>query len=120
MRPYSLDLRQRILADYDAGLGVQAVAEKYRVSTKCIRDLRQLRDETGQIAPRTGKGGRKPKLAEHLPALSALVETQPDATLEELQRRLPVKAGVSTIWRALKALGLTLKKSSACLGAAAS
>jgi transposase len=115
MRPYSVDLRRRILADYDAGMGVQAVAEKYRVSTKCIRDLRRLREQTGQIGPRTGSGGRKLKLAEHLSALSQLVEAQPAATLEELQRRLPIRAGLSTNWRALEALGLTLKKSPARL-----
>jgi hypothetical protein len=42
------------------------------------------------------------------------VQEQPDSTLEELQQRLPVRAGVTTIWRALKALGFTFKKSAAC------
>ena len=114
MRPYSLDLRKRVLADYDAGLGTQAVAEKYCISTKCVRDLRRLREETGQIAPRQGKAGRKPKLTEHLQELTQAVQATPDATLEELQRCLPVSVGLSTIWRALRALGFTLKKSPAC------
>lgn len=114
MRPYSLDLRTRVLADFDAGMTVQSVAEKYRISTKCIRDLRQLREETGQLNPRKGKTGPKSKLSEYLEQLTALVQEQPDATLEELQQRLPVRVGLTTIWRALLALGFTLKKSPAC------
>ena len=114
MRPYSLDLRERILADYDAGMKTQAVAEKYCISTKCVRDLRRLREETGQLKPRDGKGGRKSVLGGHLQELTDLVQANPDATLEELQRRLPVGAGISTIWRTLRGLGFTLKKSPAC------
>ena len=114
MPPYSRDLRVRVLADYDAGLSTQAISEKYRISTKCVRDLRRLRAETGQLAPRKGKSGPTPKLARHTEQLAALVQAQPDATLEELQRQLPVRAGLTTIWRALRKLGFTLKKSSAC------
>lgn len=114
MRPYSLDLRKRVLADYDAGLSTQAIAEKYYISTKFVRDLRRLREETGQLAPRKGKAGPTPKLAEHTEQLAALVQSQPDATLEELQRRLPVQASLTTIWRMVRRLGFTLKKSTAC------
>ena len=114
MKPYSLDLRMRVLADYDSGMTTQGIAEKYRISTKCVRDLRQLREETGQLTPRQSKSGPKPKLAEHTDQLAKLVQAQPDATLEELQQRLPVRVGLSTIWRALVALGVTLKKSPAC------
>ena len=114
MRPYSLDLRTRILADFDAGLTQQAISEKYRVSTKCIRDLRRLREETGQLTPRQGRTGPKPKLSQYTEHLTALVQEQADATLTEFQQRLPVHASLSTIWRALNALGFTLKKSVAC------
>lgn len=114
MKPYSMDLRKRVLADYDLGMTTQAISEKYRISTKCIRDLRQLREETGSLTPRHSKTGPKPKLAEHKEQLVKLIQEQPDATLEELQQRLPVPVGLTTIWRALVALGITLKKSSAC------
>jgi transposase len=114
VRPYSFDLRVRMLADFDAGLTTQAVSEKYCVSTKCVRDLRRLRKETGQIAPRVGQSGPKPKLRDHGETLSRLVEEQPDATLEELQCKLPLRVSLSTLWRALRELGFSLKKSSAC------
>jgi transposase len=114
MRAYSLDLRKRVIADYDAGTRTQAIAEKYRVSTKWVRDLRRLREETGQIAPRQGKTGPKPKLAEHAEQLTELVQQNPDATLEELRQALPVAVSITTLWRVLRQLGVTFKKSTSC------
>ena len=113
MRAYSIDLRERVLADMDAGLGNSAVARKYRVSTRWVYKLCRQRSETGQIAPRRGQVGPKPKLAAHAEQLIALVQAQPDATLSELRERLGVSVSLATVWLALKKLGLTLKKSPA-------
>ncbi len=38
MRAYSVDVRQWVLADCDAGVGTKAVAEKYQVS-RAVRML---------------------------------------------------------------------------------
>ena len=113
MKAYSMDLGERVLADFDSGMGNNAVARKYRVSSRWVYELRQQRSETGQIAPRRGKTGPKPKLAGHTEQLVQLVEAQPDVTLSELRERLGVSVSLATIWLALKKLGLTLKKSSA-------
>jgi len=43
MQAYSLDLRQRVLADCDAGRKTKAVAEKYAVSRTWARALRRAR-----------------------------------------------------------------------------
>jgi hypothetical protein len=40
----------------------------------------------------------------------ALITARPDATLAELRDALPTAAVLSTIWRAIDRLGLTLKK----------
>lgn len=114
MQPYSMDLRKRVLADCDAGLPTNKVAEKFSVSPAWVRRLKQRRRETGEIAPRQGKTGPKPKLAEHHQQLEHLIQKFPDATLEELREKLGMLVGVTTIWRTLKSLGITLKKSSAC------
>ena len=39
MKPYSMDLRERVLADCDAGLPTGQVAGKYRVSPSWVRRL---------------------------------------------------------------------------------
>ena len=74
MGAYSLDLRERVLADYDAGMGNEAVARKYRVSSRWVYKIRRQRSETGDIAPRRGKTGPKPKLAQHAERLLQLLE----------------------------------------------
>ena len=113
MGAYSIDLRERVLADFDAGLGNDAVARKYRVSSRWVYKLRRQRSETGQIAPRRGKTGPRPKLAAHVEHLRQLIEEQPDATLNELRQRLGVPVSLTTLWTTLKKLRVTLKKSPA-------
>ena len=53
MRAYSMDLRERVLSDSDAGMQTAQVAEKYSVSKSWVRRLKQRRRESGQIAPRS-------------------------------------------------------------------
>ena len=107
MQAYSLALRKRVLADWDAGLKTKAVAERYGVSRTWVRALKQRRRETGEIAARRG-GGRKPKI-DRL-RLAALVAEDADATLAELRARLGIPCALSAIWKALDALKLTFKK----------
>ena len=52
MRAYSMDLRERVLHESDAGMQAAAVASKYRVSASWVRRLKQRRRETGEVAPR--------------------------------------------------------------------
>ena len=61
MRAYSADLRERVLADCDAGLPTAEVAAKYRVSASWVRRLKQRRRETGETAPRKQRHGSPPK-----------------------------------------------------------
>jgi transposase len=113
MKSYSLDLRQRVLAAVDEGqLTRGQVAERFSVCTSWIRRLVQRRRQTGSLAPAPHRGGPRPRLHEaHLNRLSELVRQEPDATLEELRRRLGEPVSVMTICRALQRLRLPLKKS---------
>ena len=115
MRAYSMDLRERVLLESDAGLSAAAVAVKYHVSASWVRRLKQRRRETGDIAPRAQRYGPRPVLAPHLATLAALIEEQPDRTLADLQAALPTAASLATIWRAVTKLGFTLKKNGARL-----
>jgi transposase len=108
MPTYSLDLRQRVLADCDAGWKTKAVAEKYGVSRTWVRSLKQRRRETGEIGPRPGRPGRKPKFDRA--RLRELVAQDADATLAELRERLAVQCALSAIWKALHQLKITFKK----------
>ena len=110
MAAYSMDLRERVARARDAGNSTDAVAAKYEVSVAWVNRLLQRRRETGSLAPRKQTRWREPKLAAHRERLRALVRAQPDQTLEELRRALGVPVGLATIWRALDAMDLTVKK----------
>ena len=110
MTAYSMDLRTRVLADWDAGMKAEDVAAKYRVSRAWVHRLVQRRRETGEIAPRRQTKFRARTLAEQDDRLAALVTAQPDRTLAELREALPTTASLATIWRALGRLNLTVKK----------
>lgn len=109
-RAYSLDLRERVIGDCDAGMSQAAVARKYKVSAWFVYKLNSQRKKTGSIAP-LQHGGYKPQiLAGKTERLRELIEKYPDATLEELRKKLKVKISLSALWYAIERLGLTFKK----------
>ncbi len=110
MQPYSMDLRVRVMADVDQGLGTKATAEKYRVSPDWIRKLKRFRRDTGSFAARQQRVSHATKLDHELPRLEQLVTQRPDATLEEIRAALNTAVSVGTVWRALKRLHITFKK----------
>lgn len=112
MKPYSMDLRERVLADCDAGMHTEDVATKFSVSAAWVRRLKQRRRETGETAPRQQRHGPLPswQTQQYAESIRAAVAETPDATLEELKDRLGLTVALSTLWRACAALGLSFKK----------
>jgi transposase len=115
MKTTSLDLRERILAAYDAGAGTRAeVAWRFRVSLGLVKKLLQQRRRLGDLRPQHHRAGRKPRLLEpHRQRLRRLVAEKPDRTLRELRAALGLDCALPTIHYALAALGLTFKKNAA-------
>lgn len=111
MRAYSMDLRVRVLAALDTGDPTAEVAETFTVSPAWVRRLAQRRRLTGEVAPRTAKDTRVPKLQSHHPRIRELLAATPDLTLAELRDELKVAVALSTLWAAVRSLGYTFKKS---------
>ena len=112
MRAYSMDLRLRVLAACDDGVGTAEAADTFAVSEAWVRRLKQRRKATGEVAPRTpARRGPAPALAAHADRLLALVRERPGLTAGEYRDRLGAGVAVVTVWRALRRLGLTHKKS---------
>jgi transposase len=107
---YSMDLRERVMKDADAGLPSKELAERYHVSRAWVDALKQRRRETGSIAPLKQTKFRRRVLDGQEDRLRTLVTAQPDATLAELRDALRTSAAVSTVWRELNQLDLTVKK----------
>jgi transposase len=116
MRPYSIDLRERIVEAYEKAEGsVREVAVRYKVSSKTVQNYLNRKRETGSVEPRPHGGGPAPKLDDAgVQALRTVVEEKNDRTLgeivNELDRRCNVRVGRSTVGRILERLGITRKK----------
>jgi len=112
MRPYSQDLRQRILDTVAAGEGSsRQISQRFLVNVSTIVRLLNQYRQTGSAAPKPHAGGRRSALGpDDIERLRELIREQPDATLEELRDRLRVGCSHAAVSRALKKLGITRKK----------
>ena len=64
MRPYSLDLRERVAAAVDHHEGSQRqIARRFRVSLSFIVRLLQRRRKAGTLTPKPHGGGPRPALS---------------------------------------------------------
>ena len=116
MKPYSQDLRDRIITALEARTATQrTIAERFCVSTAFVEKLWQRWRRSGSSAAKPHAGGRQGALTDHLECLRAEVAKQPDATLAELRDRMVAAQGPrvssATICRALQRLRLPRKKS---------
>jgi transposase len=90
---------------------VAAVAGRFAVSVAWVYRLLQRRRETGSISPRQQTKFRGRTLSSDEEArLAFLITVRPDATLAELQQALPTRAALSTLWRAIDRMRITVKK----------
>ena len=114
-KPYSQDLRDRVIATVGSGTRVCAAARLFLVSVSYVSKVMGRQRTTGETTARVGRAGRKPKLAPHDAALRARVASHADATLEELQFWLAeeraIEVSIGCLWNRLKFLKLPLKKS---------
>lgn len=117
-KPHPMELRTRVVTYVDEGHGHREAARHFRVSPKFVNDLVKLRRETGLLTPRQqGNGGGHGKLVGVAGWLKARVTAKGEITLNELVAELAQAHSIAvhraTVWRMLRGLGLTHKKSPA-------
>jgi transposase len=110
MAPYSMDLRKRVMKAFETCGDAEDVAATFGVSRAWVHRLAQRHRETGSIAPRPQTKFRARVLAGQEQRLATLIAARPDATLAELRDELPVRAALTTIWREIDRLNVTVKK----------
>ena len=114
MRAYSLDLRERVVRAVAEGQPMSVAARRFAVSTITVKRLVQLQQQTGSLQRRRIVGGRRRLGPEQEALLRARLQAAPDATVlehcawwAEVQGQL---LSEPTMWRALRRLGWTHKK----------
>ena len=116
MEAYSLDLRQRIVRACDEAMETRPeIAQAFVVSLSFVNKLWRRWNETGSAAARPKGKGPSPTLGgSELEQVRRCVAYKPDSTLSELCGALSEAGGPavsrSTMCRALRTLGLPLKK----------
>ena len=116
MRPYSQDLRERVIAALEAGAETQAeVAVRFGVSKSTVEKWWHRWKATGSCAALPAARGRERSLRACDAFIRAEVKKQPDVTLEELCERVAKAEGIiaspSMMCRELQILELPRKKS---------
>jgi transposase len=117
MKPYSKDLRLRVLSAVDTGTPREEVAKTFSVSMPTIKRWLKRRRETGDVEPEPipGRPSRKGAMLEEW--LPKHLQANDDLTLEEHRQAFEEEFGeevsTSTIGRAISGLpdgGWPLKK----------
>ena len=111
-RAYSLDLRERVINDSNAGMPTSEMAKKYTVSPAWVRRLMQRYKAKGEIAPRQqSRRGRTPGWKQYQDQITKAVQESPDATLAEYREKynLPLsKSALARVSSLNTSLGLAI------------
>jgi transposase len=120
-KPYSIDLRGRVIEEVETGASRREAAERYGLSPSVVVIWVQRFEETGSVAAKPSGGSTSP-LEKHAEFLLALIAEQPDMTLDEIvvamrKRRIP--GSRSAVWRFFARRNISFKKNSVRRGAEA-
>jgi transposase len=113
-KPYSDDLRERVIEAVEAGASRREAAESFNLSpSSAVKWLQRWRDSGSAKAK--ASGGSTSPLEKHAEWLLAAVAEQPDLTLDEIvaamrKRRIP--GSRTAVWRFFARHDLTFKKKS--------
>jgi transposase len=111
--PLSLDLRLRVVRAVEEGMTRRAAADRFGVAIRtAVRWVGTYRS-SGSLAPHKMGNPSPPKLTAHRETVLALLEEQPDCTIEGLRHDLAEKGivvGYGSIRRFFEREGITRKK----------
>jgi transposase len=113
MKPYSEDLRTRIVKAVEEGISKSAAARLFGVSLSSVKRYVKISNRGDSLTPRKG-GGRPPKTNQTTKKLlEEDVKERPAATISERRRFLERASGKSlsdsTVRRLLKRMGFSQK-----------
>ncbi len=113
MKPYSEDLRVRIVKGIKEGMSKSSAARLFGVSLSSVKRYARIAEQGASLAPRKG-GGRPPKADETTrKLLEDDVKERPAATVYERCRFLQSTTGsslsLSTVKRLLRKMGFSQK-----------
>lgn len=112
-RPYSMDLRERVISALASGQTCREVAARFGISVSSVVKWSQRHRATGSAEPGQMGGHRGLMLLPAREWVLARLAAAPDLTLRGLVAELSeqgISASYGSVWRLLAAEGLTFKK----------
>jgi transposase len=113
-KPYSVDLRARVLEEVQTGASRRAAADQYGLSPSVVIIWMQRFEATGSVAPKPSGGSISP-LEKRGDFLLGLVRDRPDITLDEIvaaMRKRKIPGSRSAVWRFFARRNISFKKNS--------
>jgi transposase len=115
-RPYSQDLRERVVGAVEGGLSRNQAAKRYQVAVSTVIDWVDAWRAEGRLTHRPMGGDHSSRLKDEREWLLQRIGEAADLTLEELRRELADRGkvvGYGTVWRFFAAEGISFKKNRA-------
>jgi transposase len=122
VRPYSLDLRERVVAAAEAGQSCRAVAKRFGVSVSSVVKWRQRARATGSVAAKPMGGKRPILLAGQRAFILDRIALEPHISIRALQAELAEHGTIASygaVWTFLHRQDLSHKKKPASIRAGA-
>jgi transposase len=113
VKPYSEDLRVRVVGRVEAGHPVRAVAETFGVSVSSVVKWSQRKRQTGSVVAKPMGSRQARSLLAQRDWMLARIAEKPDVTLRELVSELEARAvttSYGSVWRLLSDEGISFKK----------
>ena len=112
-KPYSEDLRERVVAAVEDGLSRRQAAGLFDLGiSTVVHWVRRFR-ETGSVAAKPMGGDHRSLLTQERSWILERIEEEPDLTIEELRDELKTRGvivGYGTVWRFFEREDITFKK----------
>ena len=112
-RPYSNDLRRKIVERVEKGVSCRQAAEMFDVSVSFVIKLMQRVRATGDVSPAQFGGFKTSPLLTHEQDVRGWIAAMPELTIGEICTRFAereVKTSPAAVARYLHKIGLTRKK----------
>jgi len=120
-KPYSCDLRARVIDEVATGASRREAAERYGISASVVVIWAQRWEKTGSVAAKPSGGSTSP-LEDHAEFLLALIAEHPDLTLDEVVAAMDkrrISGSRSAVWRFFDRRDISFKKNVVRSGAKA-
>src|SRR5271170_3042606 len=96
-KPYSMDLRERVMAAIDEGMSTHQAAARFSIGIATAGTWARLKRSKGEVTPARQGKPKGSVLDAHADFIFGLIKELPDITLEEIAERLAGARGLKVV-----------------------